>query len=282
MREKLVTVIIPCFNQVRYTKRCLDSVLRYTDHRCALVVIDNGSSDATRRFLLGLRRRPAANRHIERYLPIFNKTNIGVAAALNQGIAVSKGAYVCYLNNDTVVSDSWLGNLVRCAESDPRIGIVGCTTNAAEGGFPGEKSEDLKKIHRVASALSLRNSARCEDAVFVHGLCMLIKRKVIDRIGVFDERFYPCAAEDIDFSLRAKKAGFRLVNALDVFVYHYWSKATKSGRFSGRYADIRTIKDNSHGLFVEKWGEEGRRLLAAITASKERRSAGACRVPRSR
>ena len=90
---------------------------------------------------------------------------------------------------------------------------------------------------------------------------MFIKRKVIKTIGLFDESYFPCAGEDIDYSYRALNAGFRLVNARDVFVFHFWSKATTSRHFNNAYKNLEDIKMRAQKIFISKWGNAGRAFM---------------------
>ncbi|CUS97599.1 glycosyltransferase family 2 protein [Candidatus Kryptobacter tengchongensis] len=79
---------------------------------------------------------------------------------------------------------------------------------------------------------------------------MLIKRKVIEIIGGFDERFSPGNFEDDDFCLRTVLAGFKIAIAKDVFIHHFGSKSFNA---NGREKYIHILKQNEK-IFVEKWG----------------------------
>lgn len=263
----LVTVVIPCFNQLAYTKLCIESLCRYTDSPYELVVIDNGSSDGTARYLRGLKARVMGSATPPaRFVPLFNPANAGVAAAVNQGIRAARGNFVCYLNNDTIVTRSWLSNMLACAGRGKNIGIVGCVTNLVKndtGRFPDRDGlRNAAEVQRTGLLIALANGGKHEKARFVHGFCMLISKKVIKTVGLFDESFYPCAGEDIDYSFRAKRAGFSLVNARDAFVFHFWSKATRSRRFNKLYTDIKSVKRRVKDVFVRKWGKAGESFLA--------------------
>ncbi|MEI8217919.1 MAG: glycosyltransferase family 2 protein [Elusimicrobiota bacterium] len=266
MMQKLVTVIMPCFNQLKYTKMCFESIVKYTNSPCELIVIDNGSRDRTRQYLQNkMQTRKELGNPLVTLKVVNNKNNRGVSAAINQGIALARGQYVCYINNDTIVSHSWLKNLISCAESDSTIGIVGCTTNLVTNvrrDFPDvEGLMNIDEIRRTGLLLSLINNGLYDNASFVHGFCMFIKRKVIKTIGLFDESYFPCAGEDIDYSYRALNAGFRLVNARDVFVFHFWSKATTSRHFNNAYKNLEDIKMRAQKIFISKWGNAGRAFM---------------------
>ena len=241
--------------------------MKYTTHPYELIVVDNGSSDGTGRYLKGLKSRliTGDKRKIRAFKPVISEKNLGVSGALNIGIGIAKGKYVCYLNNDVIVTVNWLEGLVGCAQSDKKIGMVGCSTNKirnARGLFPRLAGfRNIKEIQKMAIGASLLRERQYKKAHFIHGFCMLIKRGVVDKVGLFDERFYPCNGEDLDYSFRARKAGFKLVNAMNVFVFHFTSKATKSNKFIEQYGPIENIPSMTKIKFIKKFGDEGRRYL---------------------
>jgi GT2 family glycosyltransferase len=259
-KSGVVSIIIPCYNQVTCTRQCVDSIIQNSDGQYELVLVDNGSQDETGAFFSSLEKKSGLPIRI-----IHNRENKGVSGALNQGIAVATGSYMCYLNNDTLVTRDWLAGLRRCAESDKRIGIVGCCTNPKSGSQNGFSSLDGLRspgeIQRTATLISLVRRGTVKDVHYVHGFCMFIKREVIQKIGTFDERFFPCGCEDFDYSLRARRAGFRLVQARDVYVYHFHHKSTADRSFSNQYQDIDGVTRNAQRLFIEKWGETGKVFL---------------------
>src|SRR3989339_690069 len=216
----LVSIIVPCFNKLRFTRMCVNSILKYTSHPYELIVIDNGSKDGTAKYFKVLKKsvKTGVTQSIKRLAVVISKDNLGVSGALNRGVKISKGDYICYLNNDVIVTTGWLEGIVRCAQSDKSIGIVGCSTNTITdyaGLFPVYSGyRNIKEIQRTAVAVSIDKEGVYKKADYVHGLCMFIKRQVTKKIGLFDERFYPCCWEDLDYSYRAAKAGYRLVNAM--------------------------------------------------------------------
>src|SRR3954447_11243557 len=109
--NSLASIIIPCWNQLAFTRHCLQSVFRHTRLAFELIVIDNGSTDGTGAYLAGV--TDAARVPVT---VIANIINQGFPAAINQGLRAARGAYLVLLNNDVVVKDGWLDQLVALAE----------------------------------------------------------------------------------------------------------------------------------------------------------------------
>jgi len=100
--QDLVSLVIPVYNQLHYTKQCLDSIRRSTPPRYEIIVVDNGSLDGTREYLASQDARV-----------ITNAVNLGCAKAWNQGVLASRGQIIGILNNDIVVTPGWLENLIQ-------------------------------------------------------------------------------------------------------------------------------------------------------------------------
>lgn len=275
MVRGLVSIIIPCYNQAAFTRTCVESILRHSGDRYELILIDNASTDMTGAYFDELAARPGLPLTIIR-----NPRNKGVAGALNQGIAAAQGNYVCYLNNDTMVTSGWLDGLRACAESDPRIGLAGCSTNppsCAENGYHDiDGLRSAGEVERTAALIGLVRKGQMREAHYIHGFCMFMTRELINTIGLFDERFFPCGCEDFDYSLRCRQAGFRLVTALGVYVYHFNHRSTEDAAFSGSYRRIDEVTRDMQRVFIDKWGKAGEDFLAELARIIEDEQHGIC------
>ena len=107
----LASIIVPCWNQLEFTRHCIASLKTHTRQPWELIVIDNGSTDHTGIYLAGVRDGAAVPVTV-----ITNPSNRGFPAAINQGLKVARGEYLVMLNNDVVVTDSWLGQLIALAD----------------------------------------------------------------------------------------------------------------------------------------------------------------------
>jgi len=110
-RDRLASIIIPCWNQLEYTRFCLPALVRHTRPPWELIVIDNGSTDGTGIYLAGAQDVAPVPVTV-----VSNAQNMGFPAAINQGLKVARGDYLVLLNNDAVVTDGWLNQLIALAE----------------------------------------------------------------------------------------------------------------------------------------------------------------------
>src|SRR5208337_2476024 len=115
-RDRLASIIIPCWNQLEFTRFCLPALVRHTRRPWELILIDNGSTDGTGIYLAG-----AQDVAPVRVTVVSNAQNLGFPAAVNQGLKVARGEYLVLLNNDAVVTDGWLNQLIALAEMDSDV-----------------------------------------------------------------------------------------------------------------------------------------------------------------
>lgn len=203
-------IIIPVWNLLDQTRRCLESILSRTGVPYRLILVDNASEQPTADFLRGFQEAAPCP-----VVVIRNDENLGNIKAVNQGIQISEAPYVCILDNDTVVFPGWLEKMIRAAALREEIGIVNPASNDLGARKPWFRSWDS-----YAKMLAVREQGRVPELATVTGFCMLIKRAVINRIGGWCEDYGMGYFEDTDYSLRAAQAGFVCVGAQDAFVYH--------------------------------------------------------------
>jgi len=161
-------------------------------------LIDNASQDGTQEFVR------TVNATV-----ISNDINMGCARAWNQGVGASRGDFIGILNNDIVVSEGWLENLLAFMEgANHGIGSPAAREGQLNYDFDGYAQE----FTRCCSKAS-----RPE----IYGACMLIKRRVFDQVGLFDEAFSYGGCEDVDFQWRAEQAGFSVGMTGSVLIHHF-------------------------------------------------------------
>jgi GT2 family glycosyltransferase/glycosyltransferase involved in cell wall biosynthesis len=246
--KPIVSIIIPTFNQLKYTQECIQSIYKNTTIPFELIVIANNKNDGTVEYLNQL-----CNTH--NYIKlIINDENKGFPISVNQGISNVSAEFLLILNNDVVVTNSWLETMVDIANKKELVGIVGPISNEVSGMQKDKEANynTIDEMHLYAASLNEKNKNRVLQFPRVAFLCTLIKREVFEKIGGLDERFSPGNYEDDDFCLRAQLAGYKTVIAQDVFIHHYGSKSFKADG-EKKYAERLQINRKK---FVDKWGAD--------------------------
>lgn len=201
------------------TLACLRALARTRYDRLTTIVVDNGSHD-------GSADRIAAEMPAVRL--VRNPVNLGFTGGVNTGIraAMDLGAdFVWLLNSDALTGPDVLARLVDVAQADPAIGLVSPVFNDPDA--PDRLEFCLGRFDprsRVADqttdpAVAARWMAQEPDRVLLIGTALLVSRRLIETIGMLDDRFF-AYVEDVDYSLRSTAAGFRNVAVPDAVVGH--------------------------------------------------------------
>lgn len=234
-------IVMPVWNQLAFTRDCVDSIRANTDFPYRLIIVDNGSDPETAGYLKELKtgQDPAV-------MLIRNEKNAGFIKAANQGIAVSDAEYICMLNNDTIVAKRWLSIMVDIAEHNKDVGIVNPSSNNL-----GQRPDAGEPVELYANKL-LAEAGKFVELGAAIGFCMLIKREVIARLGVFDEIYGMGNFEDTDFSRRVIKEGYKCVRACGAYVYH---------RQRSSFNNLKTYEEDfkrNREIFEFRWGKPRR------------------------
>lgn len=251
--KRKVAVILVNWNLEKYTSACIASLLKLSTKniRLSIIVVDNGSTDNS-------------VSEIEKKFPevimLQSVENLGFTGGNNHGIryGLKMGfEFIWLLNNDTVVDTNALVPLVAACES-ANVGIAGSKIYFSPGREYHRdrylKSERGKVIwyaggqidwnnmyasHRGVDDVDHGQFNRTQETPFVTGCSMMIRREVFDRIGLLDDRYF-LYLEDLDFSLRAKHAGFTLLYVPDSVLWHENAGSTdKPGNTLHEYYQTR-------------------------------------------
>ena len=231
-------IVIPVHNHLETTRNCWMSIKKNTGVPYQLILVDNGSTEEV--------SYEADQNNVE---VIRNDDNMGFAHACNQGIKATWGEYVVILNNDTIVPPGWLQKLMWHMENDDSVGIVGPSTSFASTiqQIPVHYKNE-RGLYEFSEEVYKRNRHTSMEADKVVGVCMLMRRKMLDEIGLFDTRFGIGNFEDDDICLRARLAGYKVLWAKDTFVHHEGSKT-----FRSIDVDYGRLMEENREKFAAKW-----------------------------
>lgn len=292
-----ISIVILNWNRPKDTLECLKSIgnIRIKNYKLQVIVVDNNSTDNSvsriKKGLVSLKNKNAIMSEI-----IENKENLGFAEGNNVGIrhALNHGAdFILLLNNDTIVDTNLISTLLATAKKFPKSGIISPKIYFAKGYEYYKtkyKDSELGKVIWYAGGdfdwenvygtnhgvdeVDKGQFEKVKETDFATGACMFIRKEVISEVGLFKSNYY-MYLEDVEFSIRVKKAGWK---ALYSPMGHLWHKVAQSSGvgsnlndyfitrnrllFGMRYAKIRTrfalYKESLRLLFNgRKWQKIG-------------------------
>jgi GT2 family glycosyltransferase len=243
---KKVAIIIVTWNRRSDLLECLDSLAKLSYPTYEVIVVDNASTDGSAH---------EVSQRFPHVTLIKNVENLGFVGGNNIGIDLARGKgaeYIFLLNDDTIVTPDLITELVKIAESAIDIGIVGASVysyhqptevlfkggniNRWFGTTASEDSEPLKAVRQFD---------------YVAGCSMLVKKNVIDKIGLLDSRFF-MYFEDTDWCFRARKAGYRIVCTPQAKVWHKGAGQVTSLVLGPANITVLYLTTRNRALFMRK------------------------------
>lgn len=231
----LVSVVIATLNRRPSLEKLLDSLAaaQYPDSMAIeILVVDNGSNDGT---LEMLSRRPQLAPQSS--LKVFEERERGKANALNRGLASSKGDLLLFLDDDVVADPGCFAKHGEVYESTPFDAVQG---KILPGCGPLGELADLRRI-REYNIPYVDYGEHLREIRSLTGANMSFKRRVFEDVGCFDPRLGPGAAglgEDTEYSIRIRKAGFKIGYTPHAIVYHELNP-NRYGRKFNRMVEYR-------------------------------------------
>jgi O-antigen biosynthesis protein len=215
-----ISFIIPLFNRLDVTRPCLESLrtsLR-TDLAHEIILVDDGSTDGTREWLVTLPSPP--------FVVLLNEQNRGYAHANNRAARIARGRYLVLCNNDLLFAPGWLEPMLRAFTRHRDAGIVGNLQLRVDNGALDHAGIVVnlkgKPEHLTREQGSLCLWLRWSRRPAVTGACCLIPRSVYLELGGLDEGFMN-GGEDVDFCYRLQRRGLRVLVANRSSVRHHVS-----------------------------------------------------------
>ncbi len=264
-----LSIVIVNYNVQFFLENCLHSVYQSTGGlNLEVFVVDNNSVDGSLEML---------RKKFPRVKLIENKQNLGFSKANNQAIRKAKGEFVLLLNPDTVIEENTFQTCVDFFRSNPLTGGIGVKMVDGKGNFLPESKRGLPtptvafyKIFGL-SALFPRSpkfsryhmghlsKEENHEVEILSGAFMMIRKKVLDQIGLLDESFF-MYGEDIDLSYRIIEAGYRNYYLADTSIIHYKGESTKKSSINYVYVFYRAMS-----IFAKKhFSQKNARLFSAL------------------
>jgi hypothetical protein len=229
-------VIIVTYNGKDLLERFLPSVEKLDYENYEVIIVDNASTDGSRSLVKNI---------YPHFKIVESPQNFGTAEGSNLGVPYAKGEYILWLSNDMELDPSLLRWMVETAESSPEIGI--CTCKMRRITALGEKLNIIDSVGGEIDVFGFPSARginepdkgqldRVSEVFFSFGGAMLIKRKVINKIGAYDPTFFTLA-DDIDLCWRAHLVGYKVIAQPKAVLYHRVSATlgTIFGRSRKRY-----------------------------------------------
>ncbi|MCC6932940.1 MAG: glycosyltransferase [Deltaproteobacteria bacterium] len=243
-----VSIVIPVYNKLEYTLRCLKSIyLTSNEHTPTyeIIVVDDQSTDQTEQIL----RKIANLRYIR------NDENLGFVRSCNRGAEIARGEYILMLNNDTSVMPDWLATMVDTFLQQKNVGLVGSQLL-----YPsGRMQEAGGIIWPDATGWNWGCEQTPDDYQYNYlrevdycsGACIMLPSILWKQLNGFDEYFIPAYYEDVDLAFRVRQAGLRTVYQPLSKVIHFegvsCGKSTQGG--------VKSYQIANREKFAKRWSE---------------------------
>lgn len=222
-RQPELSIITVNYNGIKDTGKMIASVQSYLSVPHEIIVVDNGSE--RNESLLLQEQYPFIK-------TIRSEKNLGFAGGNNLGYSISSGFYLFFLNNDTVLKDNSFHYLIKAMQTNLEIGGVSpkILFNDACGHIQFAGYTPLSKITLRNRTIGLDEPDNGQyDTLsrtpYLHGAAMLVKREVIEKVGLMPECYF-LYYEELDWSTQIRKAGYELVYEPQARIYHNESSST--------------------------------------------------------
>lgn len=254
-------IVIVNYNTKNHLRRCLESITsKRWENDCHIVVVDNNSTDDSYEFIY---------KDFPKVDFLKNTKNLGFSKGSNIGIKSGKAGYYLLLNSDTKLNEGFIDNLLKIAKQNNWGICTGKILNSDgslqpnAGYLPTAVSlflwlsgiDDFFSLFGVGlPSFHIRDAnffSGDKDVGWVSGAAMLIKKKVFEQIGYFDEEIF-MYGEDVDFCLRAKKAGFKIGWTDKTTLFHIGGASSADPKFNqwaGEFKGILYLVNKHYGLF---------------------------------
>ncbi|MDH4264510.1 MAG: glycosyltransferase family 2 protein, partial [Deltaproteobacteria bacterium] len=245
-QQPVVSVIIPVWNKWEYTYNCLCSLLKYTDKvPYEIIIVNNASDDETPQMLAKVRNIWVIN----------NETNFGFTEACNIGAKASTGEFLLFLNNDTEVRKGWLSAMINLAKIDKSIGLIGGKLIYPDGklqeagGIVWNDPENLAFIYGKYDDPNKWEYNFVKEVDYCSGACILVRKDLFKKVGLFDTRFAPAYFEDTDLAFRIRELGYKVMYQPKAEIIHFEGLSAGTDTLQG----VKKYQIVNQNKFYDKW-----------------------------
>lgn len=245
-----LSIIIVSYNTKDLLEQTIQSIINtVNDINYEIIVVDNASVDGS---------IDMVNDKYKEVILYENDTNGGFAKANNIGIKLAKGKYILLLNSDTIVIEECIKKCVSYLNSNESVGALGCKVvlpngkldKACKRGYPTPEAslyymlrmdKLFPKVKRFGRYnLTYLNENETNEVDSLVGAFMMIRRESITEVGLLDEEFF-MYGEDIDWCMRIKKAGWKIIYHPEVKIIHFKGASSKKKRYKTLYEFHRAM-----------------------------------------
>lgn len=242
--KPLVSIIIPVFNNINYTFKCLKSILLHLQATSyEVIIVDDCSTDNTHEIL----------QQVSGIIITRNEENSGFIASCNHGAKKAQGKYVLFLNNDTKVTENWLDELVQTYTNFTNVGMVG-----AKLLYPDGRLQEAGSIvwqdgsawnYGRLSDPKLPQFCYAREVDYCSGACIIIEKTFFDSLGCFDSIYFPAYYEDTDLAFKIREAGKKVIYQANAQVIHFEGVSSGTDTNSG----VKQYQVINHEIFLTRW-----------------------------
>jgi len=253
-----VSVIFVSYNTEEMTKKAIALVKQSLPQlNIEIFVIDNASKDGSAEMI----RQEFPEIHL-----IVNKTNVGFGRANNQALPFVRGRYILLLNTDAFVDPDTIQKTVDFMESNPKTGILGVRLLGRDGVlqpscryFPTPINSFLFRtgLNKLFTSVKMVDDMtwdhnQVRDCDWVPGCYYLIRKEVIDQVGLFDPRYF-LYSEEVDHCFSAKNAGWNVTYFPYASVVHIGGESAKTdNKISSVSRQVSALQIESELLYFRK------------------------------
>lgn len=246
-----LSIIILSYNTKDLLKRLLLSILnsKKDGFKIETIIVDNASKDGS---------VPMVKNNFPDFKLIINKRNLGFSKGNNKGIKIAKGKYLLFLNSDTLLSKDTLVKMIKFMDENEQYAAATCRIELSDGnldpachrGFPTPWAaftyfSGLEKLFPKSKIFSQyhqgwKNLNKLHQVDVISGAFFMIRKKVLDKVGLFDEKFF-IYGEDIDLCYRIKQLGYKICFYPGTKIIHY-KKQSGRARDKGKIITQKDLK----------------------------------------